>query len=185
MQSIWKSKGEKLHTRIIEVTTYNYDEQRIIVEGFLKDDRFQNSYLVSGEKLPAGTIHHMAIRLLVNCSNLLIEDIDIDLIAVPRKVCHETIKCLAPIKGMTIARGFTAKVKKIAGGKNGCTHLVELMLAMAPAAFQGYAAFQSQKQKDFDPDRAKMVLQYLRNTCHAWRDDGPLAQEYKTMLNME
>jgi hypothetical protein len=32
MQSIWKSKGKKLHTRNIEVTTYDYDGQRIIVE---------------------------------------------------------------------------------------------------------------------------------------------------------
>jgi hypothetical protein len=70
MQSIWKLKGKKLHTRNIEVTTYDYDGQRIIVEGILKDDRFQDSYLMTGEKVSGGAIHHMAIRLLVNCSNL-------------------------------------------------------------------------------------------------------------------
>jgi len=43
MQSIWKSKGEKLHTREIKITTYYHDEQRLIVEGSLKDDRFQES----------------------------------------------------------------------------------------------------------------------------------------------
>ena len=32
MRSIWKLKGKKLHARSIEVTTYDYDEQRIIVE---------------------------------------------------------------------------------------------------------------------------------------------------------
>ena len=134
MQSIWKLKGEKLHTRNIKVTTYDCDEQRIIVEGYLKDDRFQESYSMTGEKFPSGVIHHMAIRLMVNCSNLLIEDIDVDLISVPREVCRETIDCLTPIKGLTITKGFTAKVKKMAGGKKGCTHLVELILAMAPAA---------------------------------------------------
>jgi hypothetical protein len=36
MQSIWESKREKLHTRNIEITTYFYDEQRMIVEGFPK-----------------------------------------------------------------------------------------------------------------------------------------------------
>jgi hypothetical protein len=185
MQSIWKSKGEKLHSRKIEVTTYDYDEQRMIVEGSLKDDRFQESHAITGEKFPSGVIHHMAIRLLVNCSTLLIEDIDVDLISIPREACRETIGCLAPIKGLTITKGFTAKVKKLAGGKRGCTHLVELILAMAPAAIQGYATYQSRKQAVFDPDRAKMILQFLVNTCHAWREDGPFVEMFKKKLNMK
>jgi hypothetical protein len=127
----------------------------------------------------------MAIRLLVNCSNLLIEDVDVDLISVPREVCRETIDCLAPIKGLTITRGFTSKVKKLAGGKKGCTHLVELLLAMAPAAIQGFAAHQSQKPANFDPVRAKMILQFLVNTCHAWREDGPFVEMFKKKLTMQ
>ena len=81
MQSIWNSKGGKLHTRNIEVSTYECDGQRIIVEGCLKDDRFQDSYTITGEIFPRGVIHHMRIRMLVNCSNFL-EDIDVDLAAV-------------------------------------------------------------------------------------------------------
>jgi hypothetical protein len=183
MQSIWNSKGEKLQSRNIKVTTYDYDGQRIIVEGFLKDDRFQVSHTITGETFPGGVIHHMAIRMLVNCSNFMIEDIEVDLLSVPREVCRETIDCLAPIKGLTITRGFTAKVKKLAGGKKGCTHLVELLLAMAPAAIQGYAAFQSKKPAEFNPDRAKMIFEFLVNTCHTWREDGSLAGSFKKMID--
>lgn len=183
MQSIWKSKGEKLHTRKIEVTTYNYDGQRIMIEGFLKDNRFQESHVITGETFPSGVIHLMSIRLLVNCSSLLIEDIDVDLIAVPREVCKETINCLTPIKGLTITKGFTSKIRKIAGGNKGCTHLIELLEAMAPAAIQGFAAHQSQKPFASDSNHAKMVLQYLFNTCHAWREDGPVVKMFKKQLN--
>ena len=185
MRSIWKLKGKKLHARSIEVTTYDYDEQRIIVEGFLRDDRFQESHMMTGEKLPGGVIHHMSIRLLVNCSNLLIEDVDVDLISVPREACRETIGCLAPIKGLIITKGFTLKVKKLAGGKKGCTHLVELLLAMAPAAIQGYAAYQSKKPAVFDPERTKIILQFLVNTCRVWRDDGHLVEKFKKMFGMK
>jgi len=186
MQSPWKSKGKKLHTRKIEVTTYDYDGQRIVVEGLLKDDRFQESHGITGETFPRGVIHHMAIRLLVNCSNLLIEDIDVDLISVPGEACRETIDCLAPIKGLTITKGFTLKVKKMAGGSKGCTHLVELLQAMAPAAIQGYAAYQSKEPVGFDPDRAKMLLKYLVNTCHAWREDGgPFFEKVKKRLDRQ
>ncbi|MDD3250818.1 MAG: DUF2889 domain-containing protein, partial [Smithellaceae bacterium] len=66
MDAVWKSQGEKLHTRNIAISTYECDENRIIVEGFLKDDRLQETFAVTGETFPAGVIHHMGIRLLVN-----------------------------------------------------------------------------------------------------------------------
>lgn len=177
------AKGKKLHTRKIEVSTSEYDGQRIIVEGFLKDVRFQDSHTINGETLPGGIIHHMMVRLLVNCSNLMIEDVDVDLLSVPRNECRETINCLVPVKGLTIAKGFTSKVKKLVGGKKGCTHLVELLLAMAPAAIQGFAAYQSQKQSPPDPTHTRMIYHFLLNTCHAWREDGPLAENFKKMID--
>ena len=185
MQTDWKARGKKLHTRTIEVTTYDYDGERMIVEGFLRDERFQESHVITGETFPGGVVHHMAIRLLVNTSNLVIEDIDVEQMTVPRGVCRETIDCLAPIKGLTITKGFTAKVKKMAGGNKGCTHLVELIQAMAPAVFQGFGAHQSQKPSTFDPDRAQMIMQYLLNTCRVWREDGPFVETYKKKLNMK
>lgn len=141
--------------------------------------------MLTGETFPAGVIHHMVIRLLVNCSNLLIEDVDVELKAVPREACRETIDCLAQIKGMTIAKGFTSTVKKLAGGRKGCTHLVELIQAMAPAAFQGFGAHQSQKPLKFDPDRVRMMSQYLVNTCRTWREDGPYVEMVKKKLNIK
>jgi hypothetical protein len=183
MQSIWKSKGKKLNTRNIEVTIYDYDGQRIIAEGFFKDDRFQKAHLITGETFPKGAFHHMAIRLLVNCSNFLIEDVDVDLLSVPRQVCRETIDCLAPLKGLTVTKGFTSKVKNLVGGTKGCTHLVELLLTMAPVIFQGLAAQQSQKPSTFKSDQVKMMYRSLVNTCHAWREDGPVVEKLKKKLD--
>jgi len=180
----WKAKKEKVHARSIEISTYEYDGQRLVVEGFLKDNRFHAYRIMTGESFPAGVIHHMAIRLLINCSNMMIEDIDAELLSVPREICYETLDCLAPIKGLVITKGFTAKVKKLAGGSKGCAHLVELLLAMAPAAIQGYASYQSKRPQDYDPERSKLVSQFLVNTCRAWRDDGPLVEKLKNNLNI-
>jgi hypothetical protein len=185
MQSAWNSKGKKLHTRNIKVSTYAYDGRRIMVEGILKDDRFQEAHFMTGEIAPSGVIHHMAIRLLVDCSNLLIEDVEVDMISVPREICRETIDSLSSIKGLTITKGFTLKVKKLAGGNKGCTHLMELIQAMAPAVFQGFASHQSQKPSAFDPDRARKVLQLLTDTCHAWRDGGPYVEMLKKKIKGE
>jgi hypothetical protein len=185
MQSVWNSKGEKLHTRNIEVSTYECDNERVIVEGCLKDDRFQDSHTITGEIFPRGVIHHMRIRMLVNCSNFLIEDIDVDLAAVPREYCRETKGCLAAVKGLTIARGFTSKVRKLAGGSKGCTHLLELLLTMAPAVFQGVAAHRSRTPSGANSEHAKLILKYLLNTCHAWREDGPFVAMHKKLAGMK
>ncbi len=185
MQTHWSAKGKKIHSRRIQISTFEFDGDRIMIEGSLKDDRFQDTHAVTGETFPRGVIHHMGIRLLVNCSTLVIEDIEVQLISVPREACRETIDCLDCIKGLAITRGFTAKVKKLAGGNKGCTHLLELLLAMAPAAVQGYAAHRSQKQAGFDPDQARFIMKYLVNTCRAWREDGPFVATVKKMLSMK
>ncbi|HPD56102.1 MAG TPA: DUF2889 domain-containing protein [Smithellaceae bacterium] len=180
----WEAKKEKLHTRSIEISTYEYDGQKLIVEGFLKDDRFQESRIITGESFPEGVIHHMAVRLLINCSDMVIEEIEAELLSVPREICRETLNCLAPVRGLSITKGFTAKVKKLVGGNRGCTHLVELLLAMAPAAIQGYASYQSKRPQSPNPERSKMILQFLVNTCRAWREDGPLVEILKKKFNL-
>lgn len=183
MQEIWKSKGPKVHSRKIEVSTYACDGQRILVEGTLKDDRFQESHVITGETFPKGVVHHMVVRLRVNCASLVIEDVEADLISIPREECRETIDCLAPLKGMTIARGFTSKVKRLAGGNRGCAHLVELILAMAPAVFQGFGAHQAQKPVDFRSDHARMVLAFLIDTCRVWREEGHFVDEVRRKIS--
>jgi hypothetical protein len=183
MQPIRNIKGEKLHTRRIETSTYECGDGKIIVQGSLCDERFQDSHTVTGEMFPEGVIHHMSVSLLIDCTSLVIEDIDVELTSVPREVCLETIDCLARIRGLAITRGFTQKVKNIAGGKKGCAHLVELIQAMAPAAFQGFAAYRSREPSGFSPDAAKAALKMLVNTCHAWREGGPLAEMISKKTN--
>lgn len=179
MQFNWKTRGEKLCTRNIEVTSYEHDEKRIIVEGTLRDDRLHETYGISGGKIPRGVVHHMAIRLLIHCPDLVIEDIDVELISVPREVCRETVDCLASIKGLSITRGFTSKVKKLAGGKKGCTHLVALLLSIASAVFQGVATHRTRKSESIDLHEANILYHFLVDTCHAWREDGTFAEMFK------
>lgn len=179
MQTSWNNGSEKIYARAIDISTREYDEETIIVEGFLRDDRYQDTHTITGETFPRGTLHHMSIRLLVNCSTLVIEDLDMELISVPREVCHETMGFLAPVKGMTIARGFSARIKKLVGGPKGCAHVVELLLAMAPAVLQGVTAARSRRPSSMDAGQSKIILKYLINTCHAWREDGPFVKALK------
>lgn len=172
-----KSKGKRIHARNIELNTYEYDDQRLVIEGSLVEQRLYEYRIATGEKKPAGVIHHMIIRWLVNMSTFIIEDLEVEMPATPHKECSEMITSLAPIKGMKIAGGFTLKVKELVGGIRGCSHLMALLIAMAPAAVQGYAAYHSEKPTGFGPITTE-VLQFLVNTCGPWREGGPLMKKY-------
>lgn len=177
-------KKQKIHTRTIDITTYEDTSDSVVVEGILKDDRLLESYRIAGERIPPGTFHHMIVRIKVRGFQLIIEEIEVDMPTVPHDICRETQRCLEPVKGMSIAPGFTSKIKALAAGPKGCNHLLTLLTAMAPAAVQG--AFSAKARQPFDPEfGARIALKRLKNTCRVWREDGPLMEEYKELLEKE
>ncbi|RJQ65776.1 MAG: DUF2889 domain-containing protein [Desulfobacteraceae bacterium] len=174
MMKFNRTTNQEIHSRRIDITTYKGTTDSFIVEGVLKDERLVDSYGPTGKLFPPGTIHHMIIRIEVRGPSLVIEDIEVEMPTLPNEFCIETIKCLDPIKGMQIVSGFTSKVKNLVGGVKGCVHLVALLTAMAPAAFQGVFSGMDREQKD-----PKMVSERMKNTCWVWRANGPLMNQLK------
>jgi hypothetical protein len=175
-----KPKGRKLHTRTIEVNTYEYDAGRLVVEGALKDLRWQDHYLATGEKKPPGVLHGMIIHLLVNIRTLEIEDVHVEMPDTPREECLETRGSIERVKGMRIAGGFTLKVKEMLGGIQGCSHLLALLTAMAPAAVQGFAAHILRDDTGLKSTWTGLS-RFLEDTCWVWRKDGPLLQKLQSL----
>ena len=178
MIDLEKNNYKKVHTRQIEVSTYDYDQDTILVEGILKDDRFNRIYRPTGETSPPGTVHHMIIQMKVRRPEFSIEDIDVEMPTVPQEECPDTRKSLEPIKGLKITSGFTARVKELAGGVKGCAHLVALLTAMAPAAIQG--GWAAMAQKPSDPAKYfESTMKVVINTCRVWREGGPFVKKYR------
>jgi len=163
---------EKIHTRRIEVATYDCGREGIIVEGRLRDDRLQPIQRPDGKQVAPGRVHHMIIRMRVRGPNLTIEDIEVEMPTVPYEECLETQTSLEPVKGMPIASGFTNEVKELVGGAKGCAHLVALLVSMASAAVQGAWTAVSRRPSDHSGylDRA---MASIVDTCRVWRRDGP------------
>lgn len=176
MNSIERRKGEKIHTRHMEISTYDGGDNHIIVEGRLQDDRLISTYHISGRKRPPQNVHHMCIQMCIDCSGLSICDIHVEMPGVPHEECIQTAESLQKLKGMRIVPGFTSKVKKLLGGKQGCLHLTTLVLAMAPAILQGFWAFRS-RTPDIKNLSSGLIENYLLDTCWVWREDGLLAQQ--------
>ena len=181
MDLFGKPKGKKYHTRTIEVNTYEYDEQRLVVEGCLTDHRLQEFYLATGEKRSPGILHQMIIHLLVNKTTLEIEDLHVEMLAVPREECLETSNSMETIKGLKITSGFTSRVKTLVGSGKGCQHLLALLTSMGSSAIQGYAAYKLQESPRFISDMIPMLV----NTCWTWRAEGPLINYIKEKIDTE
>jgi hypothetical protein len=181
MKMITIDREKKIHGRNIEISTYVHGPDAVVVEGRLTDNRLKQTYYLSGECRPPGIVHDMVIRMIVRGPGLAIEAIDVEMQTVPKEDCREVENALQPVVGMNIRSGFTEKVKTLVGGANGCSHLVALLLAMAPAAVQGAWAAVVQHPVD----RASVsgaALKFLENTCHVWRSDGPALTELKKNL---
>ena len=174
MESFEKIKGEKIHSRNIEISTHEGGEDDIVVEGRLKDDRLVPTYHISGNVRPPETVHHMTIRMRIDCSTMTIQDVHTVMPTVPHEECDQTVKSLDKLKGMQVAPGFTSKVKSALGGRRGCVHLTTLVLAMAPAIVQGFWTHRRRKPADGQIS-SDLMESYLLDTCWVWRREGPLA----------
>ena len=177
MINLDKKKQQKIHNRKIDTAIYEGESDTIIVEGSLEDKRFCDSHMFTGEVRPPYTVHHMVIRMELRLPHLTIVDIEVEMPAVPHEFCRDVLECLKPLKGTRIASGFTSRVRKLVDRKNACTHLLTLVTAMAPAAFQG--AWSARIRKPVDRKIYAGMMGKLKNTCWAWRDEGPLVEKIK------
>jgi hypothetical protein len=186
MKTLMELAGDRAHQRTIRISTYEVDDAHVLAEGELVDDRMNDYYLVSGEKKGAGTIHHMRVLLLIDTQRMTIDDCELEMKSVPREECREIGDCLQKIRGLVITRGFTVKVRSLLGGAGGCTHVMTLVLGMAPAVIQGYWSVKSRKPMDPADPGVKKTLRLFRdtlmNTCHVWREDGPTYEKLEREL---
>jgi hypothetical protein len=124
------------------------------------------------------------VRLLVNIPEMTIDEVETEMVTVPREECREIERSLEAVKGIKISKGFSAKVHSLLSGVKGCTHLVTLLSEMAPAAIQGIWSYKAQKpwsdtMRDGNQFRLKSITKNVVNSCYTWREEGP---SYKKLL---
>jgi hypothetical protein len=175
MGALESKKKDKLHTRKINLSTYDADDNCIVIEGELIDSNLIELMRISGDILkPGGIVHHMIIRLLVGPPGLTIKDAEAEMPHYPHEECSETRRSLEKVIGVSIESGFSENVKKILGGSNGCSHLNALLITMGSEAVQGYytkvlrTPYKSVHEKYKESEAKKM-----KDACYVFRKDGP------------
>ena len=170
---------ELLHTRDYEVRSFRMADDRMLLRGAVRDKKPAGLYVVDDPD-PL-TIHHMVVELEVSFPAMTIEAARVVFETHPHDGCPRIVDHYEKLVGLSIARGFTHKVREYFGGPRGCTHTTALLQAMAPVAVQSTWSLRNRPGSNTQSVRApqRMTLEQRRqlfahnlNTCHVWDEHG-------------
>ncbi len=167
-----------LHEREYRVRAYRISEDRILIQGAVRDQKPPGLYL-QADPDPL-TIHHMQVSIEVAFPQLQILDATVHFEMHPREECPTITAHYRELVGLSIARGFTHKVRELFGGPRGCTHTTALLQAMAPIAMQCFwsmraagAKLAGEPDPMLDPQgHLDEMWRKTIDTCHVWASDG-------------
>lgn len=173
------TEADLIHERTYVVRVYRKDDTTMLVRGAIVDQKPPGLYIV-GDDQPL-TAHHMIVDLEVTLPTLEIVAANAEMEHHPYATCPRIMDHYDNLVGMSIARGFTHKVRELFGGPRGCTHTTALLQAMGPAVVQSTwsmkvlatraAGDSDAPQMTTAEQRAAAVAGNL-NTCHVWEDGG-------------
>ncbi len=160
---------------------------RVLIRGAVRDQKPAGLYFTDDPN-PL-TIHHMMIDIEVEYPSFEIVAASTVLDVHPHGACQNIVGHYDKLVGLSIARGFTHKVRELFGGPRGCTHTTMLIQAMAPVAMQ---CIWSLRAADFGTDAADetgtpvggtapagpapaeqdQMWRVNLNSCHVWAEDS-------------
>ncbi|MBW1733256.1 MAG: DUF2889 domain-containing protein [Deltaproteobacteria bacterium] len=176
-------KGSPVHERRLELRTYPLENDRLVVEGWLRDERLVKGFHWNGEPRLPGVVHHMCVRMLIAGWPVTILDAEAEMPETPHKLCPETLDSVKKIIGLQIVSGYSEKVNHLLGGVRGCNHLTHLILVMGTAALHGYWTHYSRVRHPIPGSMEEFRgLSSLINSCSLWGEDGPIMKQIRETL---
>ena len=160
------------HKRVVQCQGFKRKDGKFDIEGHLIDTKTYKISVEHGEVIPGQPLHEMFLRITIN-EELEILSAEASTHWAPYLICGDIVSNFSKLKGLKIKSGFTAQVKNLLGGVNGCTHLVELLGPMATTAFQTIYSERSMKKDNFEIKTPPPLL----NSCHGWSDSKEMIQK--------
>lgn len=156
---------EELHTRNIEMRGFRRSDGLYEVEGRVTDSKPKDfTHPNGGRKVPAGqSIHEMGVRLVFD-EDMVVHDVETFTSAAPYGDCREGGRSLQSLKGLRMTSGWSREARSRLGAANTCTHLRELLVPMATAAFQALAALRMSKPDRLDASGRPVKI----DSCYAY-----------------
>lgn len=165
---------EHLHTRQYHFEGFRRNDGLWDIEGRMTDSKtygFENQH--RGRVEAGEAVHDMRIRLTID-ESFRIRDIEAVTEAGPFAVCPAIAPDYRKVIGERVAPGWRQKLKDYFGGVAGCTHLTELLGAMATVCYQTLYPELSRKKKAPKRGARPAVI----DTCHAFASDSEVVKRF-------
>jgi len=174
-----------LHERTYDVTVYRRGPDSVLARGRVHDVKPPGLY-VEDDPEPL-TIHEMVVDLTVAFPSLEITGAEVVFETHPQETCPAIASHYENLVGLSIARGFTHRVRELFGGPRGCTHVTALLQAIAPAVVQSIWSMRAldRREAPASPGEPAADTEAQReghpslNTCHVWAEDGDLVNRIR------
>lgn len=166
-----------LHRRNIELQGYRRSDGLYDIEGELLDVK-KYDYVNSDDhmRLAGQPLHRMKVRITVDAS-MTLREIDAGMLATPFAECHGATATLDSLIGTSLSAGWRQAIDRVAGRTAGCTHVRELLAAMATVAFQTVAHDLSMGRKARgEPLYPSDTPAPMFGQCIAWDFNGPVVK---------
>ncbi|MCX7748803.1 MAG: DUF2889 domain-containing protein [Clostridia bacterium] len=142
------------YSRNLKVDADILDEQHIKITGTFRHKVESES---KGE--------YFKVEVIVEVESFMIKDIQNVEMDVLFPICHEFKPHLRRLIGQIIGPGYSKKVVELIGGKDGCTHMVELFIEIGrcvfPAYYHGVLLKQAGLQEAFNAYKNGNMVQCL------------------------
>lgn len=182
-----------LHARTVSCNGFLREDGLWEIEGHIVDHRtypFDNEW--RGRVMPEMPLHEMWIRLTLD-GDMTIKAVEAATDQSPFAVCPGVLPNFQRLVGATIGPGFARTLREKLGGKEGCTHIVEMLSQVATVALQTKITAHARALRRAvlgepdapqphgarsawaeapEPGKRPPVL----DTCHAWASDGDVVR---------
>jgi len=169
------AEREHIHTRRTTTRGYRRADGLWDLDGELLDTKTYDSTSSSIHPRKAGDAwHHMLIRLTIDDA-MVVRAAVAAMPATPFAECKPASLPMDGLVGAQIGPGWRRAVNTAMGGVAGCTHLRELLSAMATVAFQTIGPYQSrQRRASGAPAYPGNRPAHHMGQCLGWDFDGPV-----------
>lgn len=180
---------EVLHDREYRVRAFRKSETLVLIRGAVRDQKPPGLYIeIDPDPM---TIHHMQLDIEVSYPTLEIVSAEVVFESHPHDRCTAIVDHYGALVGLSIARGFTHRVRELFGGPRGCTHTTALLQAMAPVAVQCFYSLRASNSRgagDREPptrEQREAMWQMNLDTCHVWAEDSDMVAALRGGAPME
>lgn len=168
-----------LHIRALTFRGYQRDDGLWDIEAELLDTRTYDSDSLEKGMLPAGTpIHDMAIKVTVN-DDLIIQDIVSTMSSVPFSECNSAQDLMRDLIGTKLGPGWRHALETKLGGIKACTHMRELLLNIATAAYQTVPVYRAIVQVQSGSSMPiDQIPPFHMGKCKTWDFNGEVVKRH-------